>query len=151
MHAASVVVHDACLAAGEHAEQDGDAAQQVVRFEAHDAPGNAVVAREEFVGRTADDGRDVSWQYEGVDGDLGIVDERFKRMRYGLVRGKDAEVLDAGHFGALDGGGDERRRGLEANTHEDDLAVGIFLCAAQPVEGGVDDADVASGGFLLVE
>ena len=106
---------------------------------------------QELVGCAPDDRRDVAGQDERIDCDLGVVDKCLEGMGYGLMRGKHAEIVDTSELGTLDGRCDERGGGLETHAHEDNLAAGIFLCAAQAVEWRVDDADVATRGLLLVE
>ena len=50
-----------------------------------------------------------------------------------------------------DAGSDGGSRGFEAHAHEDDVAIGQLGCEFERVERGVDNSNVAPGGFLCGE
>ena len=87
-------------------------------------------------------------QDKAVDGRLGVVSNRAQRRRRGLVSAIDREVLEPARVGLQDGGGDGGRRGLKADAHKDDRAVGVLLGNVERVERRVDDANVAPRRLL---
>ena len=78
-----------------------------------------------------------------------VLHQRFQGAGHVLVRGEDAEVLQAHGRGALDGHGHQRRGGLEANANEHDLPIGVGLRQGQRIEGRIADLHATACGLFL--
>ena len=146
--AAAVSVIDRGPPLDNHLDQHANALQDIDRLK----PGNHA-RRLEFVdqkakGRHARDGGDMARQDKTVDGRLGVVGDRAQRRRRGLMGAVDREVLKSARICFQDCGGDGRRRGLKADAHKDDRAIGVVLGNIERIERGIDDADVAPGCLL---
>ena len=103
------------------------------RLEARDDDRLAVVGGDELEGPRADDGRHVARADEAVEAQVGRVEQRAQRRHDRHVVAHAREVRDALGLGALERQRGRRRRRLEADREEDDLAVGVLAwrCAAR--------------------
>ena len=131
------------------AHEHGDALEHVDGLEARDHTGDAVFLRQELEGLGARDGAHVARQDEGVEFEVRVLHQRFQGAGHVLVRGEDAEVLQAHGRGALDGHGHQRRGSLEAHAHEHDPPIGVGLRQGQRIEGRIADLHATACGLLL--
>ena len=87
-------------------------------------------------------------QDEAVDARLARVEQRPQRAGHRLVQAQDGEVGQAALAGQQQRAGHGRRRGLEADADEHELALGLGGGQVDGVDRRVDDAHVGPGGAL---
>ena len=63
----------------------------------------------------------------------------------------DREVLESACIGLQNGGGDGGRRGLKADAHKDDRAIGVVFGDIECIERGVHNANIAPRRLLRGE
>ena len=104
--------------------------QDVDRLERGDDDRFAVVARDEVVGPRPDHGRDVSGCDKGVDLDSRRREDRLERRADRDVVAEGAEVAHALLARTQERDCGRRRRRLEADREEDDLAGSVAASAS---------------------
>ena len=108
-----------------------------------------MVAGHQLVGAAADHRRHVAGADEGVEAHAGRLEDRPDGGDDGDVVAENGEVSGAELARPHQGEGGRRRRGLEADGEEDDLAVGIPARQLQGVERRVDHAHVGAARLVL--
>ena len=141
---AGVLVLDLGAARLQLPDAEIDALEDVERLEAGDHDRHAVAAGDRLVLVEAHDRADVAGGEEALDAVGRAAEDRGHRRRHEDVRDEQREVGDALALRPERGHGVGRRRGLEADGEEDDLASGIAARDVERVERRVDDADIAA-------
>src|SRR4051794_18744313 len=133
-HDAAVLVLDLAATLLQLAEDHHERLQDVERLEARHHERLAVVRGDELERPRADHGRHVPRPDEAVEPQVRRVEQRAQRRQDRDVVAQAAEVGDALEARPLERQGGRRRRRLEADRQEDDLAIRVGLREAQRVE-----------------
>ena len=149
---ADILVLDFGAALVELAHQHQDRLQNIDRLEAGDGDRFAVFLGEKLIRLTADHDRDMRRPEEAVDLDGAELAHR-RRLEDGRDRrggehviAEHREIRQALLGGGLDRQRGRRRRGLETDGEEDDLALRVGFGELHRVERGIDHADVGAVG-----